>query len=289
VAGDGARCYLQSRAAVAESAGRGTTQLQHQEEDADVRKKKRARLLAPGFDLRRHVVVFAALAVAGLAVAAWLARSARLRDLWVIPAFLLVANLIEYLVHRVLMHRPLRPRIFYKSHTLGHHRAFHHDSMQVESWQELSLVVMSSFTMALLFAGIGPLVALVAWGLGRGVAGLVLMTGVLTFVLFEVMHALYHFPLPALARWRVTDNRVFRALYRYHQQHHRLVRMRWTNFNISFPLLDRVAGTLETEEEWQASRKQPAKQAARADAAAVSAGGEEPPVGESKRPDSEAA
>ena len=31
--------------------------------------------------------------------------------------------------------------------------------------------------------------------------------------------------------------------------------MRWTNFNISFPLLDRIAGTLETEEAWLASRK----------------------------------
>jgi hypothetical protein len=94
----------------------------------------------------------------------------------------------------------------------------------------------------------------VAWALGRGAAGLFLLTGVATFVIYEGMHALYHFPEPTLRRMRLFDNRVFRFLYDHHRHHHRLARMRWTNFNISMPLADRWFATLETEAGWGAER-----------------------------------
>ena len=87
-------------------------------------------------------------------IAIWLARSARLTDLWIVPAYLLAANLVEYAVHRLLMHRPLWPRAFYKGHTLGHHRAFHHDSMEIGAWPELELVMMPWFSLLLFFIGL---------------------------------------------------------------------------------------------------------------------------------------
>jgi len=211
--------------------------------------------MRPGYSLARHVWAFALVATTGTAVATVLARRARAADLWIVPAYLLVANLVEYLMHRLLMHRPLWPRAFYKSHTLGHHRAFHHDSMEVASWRELELVMMPWFTLALFFVGIGPLVALVAWGLGSGAAGLFLLTGVFSFVVYEGLHALYHFPEPVLQRLGFLDSRAFAALYRHHRHHHRLTRMRWVNFNISLPLSDSVFGTLEGEEAWMAEHE----------------------------------
>jgi len=192
--------------------------------------------------------------VAATAIGIWLARSARLVDLWIVPGYLLAANVAEYLMHRLLMHRPIWPRAFYRSHTLGHHRAFHHDSMEIETWPELELVIMPWFSLALFFASMAPVVAAVAWALGRGAAGLFLLTGIATFVLYEGMHALYHFPAAALRRLRLADNRVFRFVHDHHIQHHRLKRMRWTNFNISMPLSDACLRTLETEAGWRDSR-----------------------------------
>ena len=81
--------------------------------------------------------------VAATSIGIGLARSARLADLWIVPVYLLAANVAEYLMHRLLMHRPIWPRAFYRSHTLGHHRAFHHDSMEIETWPELELVIMT--------------------------------------------------------------------------------------------------------------------------------------------------
>ena len=192
--------------------------------------------------------------VAATSIGIWLARSARPADLWIVPVYLLVANVTEYLMHRLLMHRPIWPRAFYRSHTLGHHRAFHHDSMEIETWPELELVIMPWFSLAVFFAGMAPAVAAIGWAFGRGAAGLFLLTGVATFVLYEGMHALYHFPAAALRRLRLANNRVFRFVHDHHIQHHRLKRMRWTNFNISMPLSDRWFATSETEAEWQTDR-----------------------------------
>jgi hypothetical protein len=215
---------------------------------------RRDRLLTPGFGLRRHLGAFAALTAAGAGAAAWLLREARLADLWVVPAYLFVANLVEYAVHRLLMHRPLWPRALYRGHTLGHHRAFHHDSMAIASWRELELVMMPWFTILVLFGALAPLVALVGWGLGRGAAGALLLTGVSSFILYEGMHALYHLPAGVLARLGLDESRLFGFLYRHHRHHHRLARMRWVNFNISCPLTDRLFGSDEDERDWRRKR-----------------------------------
>ncbi|MES1205403.1 MAG: sterol desaturase family protein [Pseudomonadota bacterium] len=217
----------------------------------NVRAVRRARLQSNSFSLTRHLCVFATLAGTAAVIAIWLAQPARVWDLWIVPVYVVVANLIEYVMHRLLMHRPIWPRAFYRGHTLGHHRAFHHDSMEIGAWPEMELVMMPWFSLAFFFAAMAPTVAAVARAVGRGAAGLFLLTGVATFVLYEGMHALYHFPLPVLRRLGVLDNRAFRFLYEHHRHHHRLSRMRWTNFNISLPLSDRCFGTLETEAEWQ--------------------------------------
>jgi hypothetical protein len=235
--------------------------LSRDQEDLTSRAARRARLLTPGFTVVGHLGAFGALSVAALGFAVWLARSARLGQLWIVPAYLLAANVSEYLVHRLLMHRPLWPRTFYKNHTLGHHRAFHHDSMEIASWRELDLVMMPWFSLLLFFASMVPVAALIAGALGRGAAGLFLLTAVISFLTYEAMHALYHFPEPVLRRLRLLENRAFRFLFDHHRHHHRLTRMRWTNFNISMPLSDRCFGTIESEAAWRAEREQRAPSA----------------------------
>jgi hypothetical protein len=208
-----------------------------------------------------HLGAFGALTAAAFALAVWLARSARLADVWIVPAYLLAANVTEYVFHRLLMHRPLWPRTLYRNHTLGHHRAFHHDSMEIGSWRELDLVMMPWFTLLLFFAAMAPLDAAIARTLGRGAAGLFLLTAVISFATYEGMHALYHLPAPVLRRLRLLDNRAFRFLYDHHRHHHRLTRMRWTNFNISMPLSDWCFGTIESEAAWREERERRAQAA----------------------------
>jgi hypothetical protein len=231
-------------------------------------------LLQPGFSLTRHLCLFGALVAPALVTGGWLARRARLADLWIVPAYVVVANLVEYLMHRFLMHRPLWPRRFYEGHTLGHHRAFRHDSMEIDSWRELNLVMMPWFSVALFFAATAPLAAAAGWAFGRGAAGLFLLAALVTFVTYEGVHALYHFPARALERLGLGRSRVFRFLHRAHRHHHRLVRMRWVNFNISLPLADLLLGTLEDEAAWQVEHARRVEARAAAAKAAGGAGEE---------------
>jgi hypothetical protein len=239
------------------------------------RADRRARLQTPGFSLRRHLCAFGVLSAGAVAFAAWLARSARASDLWIVPVYLVASNVIEYLMHRLLMHRPLWPRTLYRNHTLGHHRAFHHESMEIGAWRELDLVMMPWFSLLLFFAGVAPVVAVLWSALGRGVAGLFLATAVISFVTYETMHALYHFPSGVLERLRLLQNRAFRFLYDHHRHHHRLTRMRWTNFNISIPLSDLCFGTRESEADWRAEREHRAQEAATAADQTAAAGGDD--------------
>ena len=100
--------------------------------------KARDALLPAGYSAGRHMFRTAVLA-SGIAFAAvWLATRASAVDWLLLPAFFVVANGIEWMVHKNPMHRPMPPRIMYKNHALIHHRAFLHDSMPIsgtrESW-----------------------------------------------------------------------------------------------------------------------------------------------------------
>ena len=73
--------------------------------------------------------------------------------------------------------------------------------MEIASWRELDLVMMPWFSWLVFFTGVAPVVALVAGTLGRGAAGVLVLTAVISFVTYEGMHALYHLPVPVLRGW----------------------------------------------------------------------------------------
>jgi hypothetical protein len=173
-----------------------------------------------------------------------LARGASGLDWLFLPVFFVVANAIEWTFHRGPMHRLVGPRIFYQNHTLLHHRAFLHDSMEVAEFRELGLVMMPWYTMLLLFLIASPVALLAAALVGPPVAGLFYFTAALYFLMYELLHALYHFPMDVLRRLPLPA-RLFASLQAHHRHHHRLDRMSFVNFNVTMPLMDWLLGTKE--------------------------------------------
>jgi hypothetical protein len=211
-----------------------------------VRELTRADHIEPGYSPGWHAVRSLTLATVIGAAGLYVARTAAAIDWLFVPGFFVAANFIEWAFHRGPMHRVMGPPIFYKNHTLLHHRAFFHDHMQVEDMRELELIMMPWYTMLILF-GIASPIALVA-GLLRGpaVAGMFFFVAAGYFLLYESMHALYHMPPALLRRWHLYGP-VFRALQAHHRHHHRLGRMAHVNFNVTIPLMDWVMGTREPE------------------------------------------
>ena len=205
----------------------------------------RADHIAAGYSPWRHMALTLALAIllatGGLALAA----RARAADWMLLPVFLVIANLIEWMVHRHPMHRPLRPRLMYRNHAQLHHLAFTDGHMVIGPTRDLGLIMMPWYTMLGLFALTSPVMILAGLLRGPGLAGVFLLGAVGYFLCYELLHALYHLPDATLDRAGIGRLRAFRRLQAHHRHHHILGRMAAVNFNVTFPLMDRLFGTLE--------------------------------------------
>jgi hypothetical protein len=203
----------------------------------------RAEHIAANYSPVRHIMTTLSIAAAILTLAIALATRATGADWLLFPAFFFVANAIEWTVHRFPMHRPLTPRIMYKNHAQLHHLAFTEDSMPVNEPRELDLVMMPWYTMIGLFVVTSPVIIGAALVRGPGVAGVFLIAAVMYFLMYELMHGLYHLPEATLARLGLRPGGLFYRLRTHHTRHHVLRRMAHVNFNVTIPFMDLVMGT----------------------------------------------
>jgi hypothetical protein len=207
----------------------------------------RADHIEAGYSPWRHMaltlVIAAVLAAGGIA----LAVGAHAADWLLLPVFLVIANFIEWTVHRGPMHHPRPPRFMYGNHVLLHHVAFTERNMQIGPAAELGLIMMPWYTMLGLFVVASPIIVVAGLLRGPGLSGVFLLGAVGYFLCYELLHALYHLPDATLDRAVIGRLRAFRWLQAHHRHHHILSRMAFVNFNVTFPLMDRLLGTFERE------------------------------------------
>ena len=205
----------------------------------------RADHIPAGYSPWRHMALTLVLATVLASLGMTLAVRARATDWLLLPGFLVIANFIEWMVHRNPMHRPLRPRIMYRNHAQLHHRAFTDGHMVIAKPVELGLIMMPWYTMLGLFVVASPIMVIAGALRGPGLAGVFLLGAVAYFLCYETLHALYHLPDATLDRAGIGRIRAFRRLQAHHRHHHILGRMAAVNFNVTFPLMDRLFRTLE--------------------------------------------
>ncbi len=203
---------------------------------AAFRAQTRAEQVGPRYSGVLHFAFVNAMALAVITFAATRLDHPRW-SLFTVPVTFLYANLVEWLAHRGPMHAPKRLLgLVYKRHTLLHHGFFTPEQMALESSRDLKLVlfppVLLIFFFGLFALPSGLLIAAVA---GRNVAALFVMTSMAYYLLYEWLHLSYHLGDRA--------PRFIRALRRHHALHHDPRNMTRGNFNITFPICDRLFGT----------------------------------------------
>jgi hypothetical protein len=205
----------------------------------------RAEHIPDGYSPWRHMGLTLTLAAVLATFGGVLASRARPADWLGLPVFLVIANFIEWMVHRHPMHRPLTPRLLYRNHAQLHHVAFTDRTMVIGPVTDLGLIMMPWYTMLGLFGVASPVMVVAGVLRGPGLAGVFLLGAVAYFLCYETLHALYHLPDATLNRAGVGRLRAFRRLQAHHHHHHILGRMAAVNFNVTVPLMDRLFGTLE--------------------------------------------
>ena len=163
-----------------------------------------------------------------------------------VPVTLLLFNFGVYMVHRHLgHHKKSFARLFYARHAGDHHNFFTPGHMTYDSARDWRVILFPAWLIVLHTLA----VALPLWWLLKpldaNVAGLVGGLLVLGYLAYEVFHACEHLP----PRNPVTRLPWIRQMRRLHELHHRRELMQERNFNIVFPLMDYLFGTLYWEPE----------------------------------------
>jgi hypothetical protein len=163
-------------------------------------------------------------------------------ELAVLPAVAIGWNVMEWIVHTQVLHRPRKNRIaraLYVRHTLTHHQFFTAEAAELEGTRDLSIVFFPLFALPATLVLSLPFAAL-AWLVISLNAGVLLLMGVtFMYVLFEIMHLGAHLPEN---RW-VRGIPLLNTMRRHHIAHHDQRLMMEKNMNFTFPFMDWLMGT----------------------------------------------
>lgn len=159
-----------------------------------------------------------------------------------VPLFFLIANFGEYLGHRGPMHHRRRGlSLVFIRHTLQHHRFFTDEAMACESARDFKIMLFPPVMLLFFIGGMSlPIGALFYLLVSPNAGWLFGIVGIGYFLLYEWLHFLYHLPDEGAVR-RIP---FLAALRRHHQAHHDPSLMTRWNFNITFPIADRLFGTV---------------------------------------------
>ena len=192
---------------------------------------------------RLHFAFTSLGSLAVIALAAWQVRAPSPLELVTIPATFLFANYVEYRAHKGPMHKRRRGlAVLFERHTQQHHRYFTHQALSYQSARDFKMVLFPP-VMLLFFLGAvaAPAGALLFWLASRNVALLYVATAMGYFLSYEWLHFCHHLP----EQGAVAGIAVLRRLRAHHRAHHDPALMNARNFNITFPICDRLFGTLQ--------------------------------------------
>jgi hypothetical protein len=202
----------------------------------------RERRIGPHYSGPLHLATTVGVSVLVALVSAAQLENIRPLEWLTVPVTFLYANLSEYLGHRGPMHHKTRflTKVF-ERHSIEHHSFFTDKASTFDSSRDYKAVL---FPPVLLLFFIGcfaiPVGALLYWLISPNVCFLFVLTAVLYFLNYELLHFAYHADpaswigrLPFMGRLR-----------QHHINHHNRQLMTRYNFNITYPICDRLFGTL---------------------------------------------
>jgi sterol desaturase/sphingolipid hydroxylase (fatty acid hydroxylase superfamily) len=205
------------------------------------REEYRAQHIGPRYRGWAHFAFTSLGSLAVIATSLALVGDLRAVELAAVPATFLFANVVEYLGHRGPMHRRRRGLgLLHRRHTLQHHRFYTREAMRCDSTRDFQMILFPPVMLLFFLGGVAAPIGMLLWWLSTAnVALLFTATAMGYFLTYEVLHLGYHLGdqgwlgrLPFMARLR-----------QHHMMHHDPALMGTCNFNITFPICDRLFGT----------------------------------------------
>lgn len=189
-----------------------------------------------------HIGLTTALTLGSAAALAWRAGEVQLWMWALVPLTFLMANLVEYLGHRIPMHQPVPGlQAMFERHVGVHHRYFREEGMGGADHVDFHATLIHPIQLLFFIGVVGlPVWVLLELLFGPAASGLFGCTALVYLAVFEWLHLAYHAPTDSV----IARLPVIAALRHHHLVHHEAPYMQTANFNISFPVMDHVVGTV---------------------------------------------
>jgi hypothetical protein len=196
---------------------------------------------------RAHLATVIGIAVTVAAASLAMLDDVERAELLTIPLTFAYCNLAEYLGHRGPMHHKTRflGGIFQR-HTVEHHSFFTDEAISFETPRDYRAVLFPPILLVFFFGFFAvPAGATLYFLVSPNVCFLFVCTAILYYLNYELFHFSYHVdPQSWLGRMPV-----IRRLRTHHVVHHNKALMTRYNFNITYPICDRLFGTLHRDDE----------------------------------------
>lgn len=209
---------------------------------AQARAAFRERHISENYSGPLHLATTVSLSLLIAALCMMLLENVTALEWLTIPLTFLYANLSEYLGHKGPMHHKTRfLGLIFERHTIEHHSFFTDEDTTFDTTQDFKAVLFPPI-MLLFFNGCFalPVGALLYFLVSPNVSFLFVMTAILYFLNYELLHFAYHMePQSWVGRLPFMDR-----LRRHHTIHHNKRLMTRYNFNITYPICDYLFGTV---------------------------------------------
>lgn len=149
----------------------------------------------------------------------------------------LIWSLIEYLIHRFILHGQwFSSTRLYQQHSIYHHQYFNHEYMSAEKSIDTNRVLIFTSDLITLIAVNGFLSAGLGLLTSRDLGLLFFLAGILYIAVYEVAHAVSH-------QRSLSNLPILRKNAKHHRDHHHPSLMARKNFSVVLPFWDRVLGS----------------------------------------------
>jgi hypothetical protein len=189
-----------------------------------------------------HLAMIISFSVLVAAASLAMLEDVELREWLTIPLTFLYCNLAEYLGHRGPMHNRTRFLAgIFQRHTVEHHSFFTDEAISFDSPRDYRAVLFPPILLMFFFGFFAvPVGALLYFLVSPNVCFLFVFTAILYYLNYELFHFAYHLN-PRSWAGRLP---LIRRLREHHVAHHNKSLMTRYNFNITYPICDRLFGTL---------------------------------------------
>ncbi len=164
-------------------------------------------------------------------------------DFGVVVATVVVANFVEYGVHRYPLHQPMRGGDYVLRLHMDHHNYFYQKAYCIAGFRDYGWIVFPPIVVNAVFLMALPLAWVAGTLFGSNAMWISFATVFIYYLVMQLIHVICHFS---------KDNPVSKMpgiqfLWRHHYIHHDKRRMAHYNFNFVVPMADFVFGTTTQE------------------------------------------